>query len=107
MSRGPSLRIPSVGGPIAGADAVDFARRVGAEPKDVDVVFVAQTVATVRHGLGRRYAGGIVIGVTVAHGSNIAALSPATASAAGYDPATHVAVNAGTPYTGTVTVRVL
>lgn len=106
MARGPSFKIPSVAGAIKGADAVDFVRRVGAEPRDVDVTFAAATTAIARHGLGRRYVGGSVIGVSAAHASNIAPATPESAAANGYDPNTHIVVTAMTAYTGTVRVRV-
>ena len=76
MARGPNIRVPNVAGGVRGGDVVDFARRVGADPVDVDVTFAAATAAIARHGLKRRYVGGTVIGVSAAHASNIAVSTP-------------------------------
>lgn len=107
MARGPTIRIPSVAGSVMGGDMVDFARRTGAESVDVDVTFTAAVAAVARHGLGRRYAGGIVTGVSAAHASNIAVATPEAASSAGYDPNVYVLVLANTAFTGTVKVWML
>lgn len=107
VSRGPTIRIPSVSKGVLGGDLADFARRVGAEPVDVDVTFAAAIAAVARHGLKRRYVGGIVIGVSAPHASNIAAATPESAVANGYDPTVYVLVTANTAFTGTVRVRML
>jgi hypothetical protein len=103
MSRGPSLRIPSVAGAVKGADAADFARRVGTEPRYVDVTFTADTSAAARHGLGRRYIGGLVIGVSTGHASLIAVGTPESIV---QDASEFFLVRAQTAYTGTVRVWV-
>jgi len=105
--RSAPLRTPTIAGALRGEDVVDFARKAGADPVDVDVVLAAATTGFARHGLGRRYVGGIVIGTTVAHASNIAVATPAVAATAGYDPAIYVYVLANGAYTGTVRVRML
>ena len=107
MARGPTVRIPSLAGPIKGGDITDFARRTGAEPVYVDVTFAAATSAIARHGLKRRYIGGVVIGVSAAHASNIACGTPESATANGYDPTIYVLVTANGAYTGTVRVWML
>ena len=107
MARGPTIRIPSVSGAIKGGDLTDFARRVGAESVDVDVTFAAATAAVARHGLGRRYSGGVIVGVSAAHASNIAVATPESATANGYDPNVYVLVTANTAFTGTVRVWML
>ena len=76
MARGPNIRVPNVAGGVRGGDVVGFARRVGADPVDVDVEFTADTSAIKRHGLRRRYVGGIVIGVSEPHASDIAVGTP-------------------------------
>jgi hypothetical protein len=106
MARGPSIRIPSVAAGVKGADIADFARRVGAEPVYIDVTFSASTGVFARHGLRRRYVGGIVVGTSAAHASNIAVWLPESTEALGYDPAVYFAVNTNTAYTGTVKVWV-
>lgn len=107
MSRGPSIRIPSVGQPLAGGDALDFVRRVGAEPKNVDVVFAGTGTASARHGLGRRYVGGIVIGISEVHSSAFEAYLPEVAATNGVDPTVYIQMCTKNNYTGTVRVRVL
>ena len=107
MARGPNIRIPNVAGGINGGDMVDFARRVGAESVDVDVTFTAATAAIARHGLRRRYSGGVIVGVSAAHASNIAVKTPEACAADGYDPAVYVLVTSNTAYTGTVRVWML
>jgi hypothetical protein len=103
MARGPLLRIPSVAAPIKGSDAVDVARLLGAEAVDVDVVFSAASDAIARHGLGRKYLGAVVIGITAGHTSGfIAAATPETTRSNGYDPDTFILVKASAAYTGTV-----
>lgn len=107
MARGPTVRIPSVGAGVKGGDIADFARRVGADPVDVDVTFAGTSAAIARHGMSRRYVGGIVIGTSAAHASNIAVATPEAASTAGFDPSIYVYVLANGAYTGTVRVRML
>lgn len=107
MARGPTIRIPSVSRGVIGGDMLDFARRVGAESVDLDLTFAAAVVAVARHGLRRRYSGGVVIGVSAAHASNIAVATPEAAETAGYDPSVYVLVLANGAYTGTVRVWVL
>lgn len=106
MSRGTTLRIPSVSGPIKGGDAVDFNRVIGKEPNDVDVVFAAASTAASRHGMGKRYVGGHVICANIGHSDALVVASPSAAEALGYDPAVYVVVLANASYSGTVTVRV-
>lgn len=103
MARGPSLKIPSVAGTVKGADAVDFVRRVGAEPRYVDVTFAATNIETVRHGLGRRMRGAKVVGITQPHDSMISAYLN---DPNGADPAVWLTVGTNTAYTGTVTLEV-
>jgi hypothetical protein len=107
MARGPTIRIPSVSGAVRGGDLADFARRVGAESVDVDVAFDADIAAIARHGLGKRYSGGVIIGVSAAHDSNISVATPEAADDAGYDPSVYVLVLANTAFTGTVKVWML
>jgi len=107
VARGPNVRIPSLAGEVKGGDMVDFVRRTGAEPVYVDVTFTAATAAIARHGLKRRYIGGVVIGVSAAHASNIACGTPESATANGYDPAIYVLLTSNTAYTGTVRVWML
>ena len=106
-ARNPSIRISNVGGNVRGSDLVDFARQAGEQPVYVAVVFSSATTATARHGLGRRYVGGMVISATAAHASNIVVATPEVAEAAGIDPAVYVYLLASTSYTGTVTVRMV
>lgn len=107
MARGPSLRIPSVAGAVTGAQVTSFARRVGAEPVDVDVTFAAVSTAAARHGMGRRYVGGNVICADDGHSSALVVASPSAAEALGYDPAVWVVVFAKSNFTGVVTVRMV
>jgi len=107
MARGPTIRIPHVGHGVKGGDIADFARRVGAEPVDVDVAMSAATVGTALHGLNRRYLGGYIIGVTAGHASNIAVATPELSESMGYDTTKLVVVTTQTAFTGTVRVRML
>ena len=107
MPRGPSLRIPGVSRPIDGGDMLDFVRRVGADPIDVDVSFAGVTASTAPHLLGRRYIGGIIIGVSAAHASDISVSTPEAAQTAGVDVTKFVRVLTSTAFTGTVRVRML
>lgn len=107
MARGPYVRIPNVGGAVSGADIANFSREVGAEPVDVDVVFDgAASAAVALHGGGRRYVGGIVIGVSFAHADNVAVVTPEQSDANGYDPALYVYVTANSAPAANSTVRV-
>ena len=108
--RNATSRIPSLAGAVKGADIVDLARRVGQDPVDIQITMTATPYGVARHGLGRRYVGGIVIGASVYHLSNMTVIMPDYADAylltLGFTPATHVYVDTGTNYTGVVTVRV-
>lgn len=107
MAQGPKIRIPNVAGPVKGSDVADFARRVGADPVDVDVTFDgAASAAVARHGGRKRYVGGIVIGVDFAHADNVAVVTPETCETNGYDPALYVYVTANAVPAAGSTVRV-
>lgn len=110
MPRGPTMQIPNVNAPVKGADALDFARFLRECPivngRVVSVTFSASSTAQVRHGLGRRYAGAIVIGQTAQHTQSISAVDPATWELSGNDPTVYLGVAAGSSggvtYSGTV-----
>lgn len=106
MTRGPTLRVPNVDAPLKGSDTVDFARFLRELPilagRLVDLEFATSNLEVVRHGLGRRYRGAIVVGASTGHDEDLTVITPQAASTAGYDPATYVVVSTQANYTGTV-----
>lgn len=111
MARGPTIRIPSIAGGVKGGDLADFARRVGKESVEVTVTFSAATAAVARHGMGRRYLGGVIIWQSAQHTQSISVVDPAVAEASGYDTSKYILVQAGSSggatFTGNVRVWVL
>lgn len=108
-TRNATARIASVAGNVTGADVAELVRRVGQEPVDVSITMSATAYGIARHGLGRRYVGGIIIGASVYHLSNITVIAPDYAdtylATLGFSSRTHVYVDTGTNYTGVVVVR--
>lgn len=106
----PGIRVPNLAAPVRGEDVEAFAQQARRTPildgRLVTVTFDAASSAQARHALGRAYVGAIVVGVSAAHASLIAAATPAIAEAAGYDPKTHVHVLANGSYSGTVALWV-
>jgi hypothetical protein len=106
VERPTAPRIGNVAAPVSGADIAETMRRVSAPPVYVDVVFAGTVTAYARHGLGRPYVGGTVIGATQSHTSAIVVVLPSVASAT-HDITKYVLVDAGAAYTGTVRLQVL
>jgi hypothetical protein len=105
-----NIRVPALAGSVRGADIEEFAQRARRDPFAeatlVSVTFAASGSAKVRHTLGRRYVGAVVIGQSAQHTQSISAVDPTTFQNAGNDASVYLGVAAGGTYTGTVYLMV-
>lgn len=104
------VRVPNVAAPVSGGDITSFVKFVTGlrilRGQLVTFTFAAGTAVVERHGLGRRYLGGFIVSQTAQHTQSISVIDPATFEGSGYNPDTHVGMQAGgsggATYTGTV-----